>query len=52
VQVIPWGFIVPLNRPGEFTVVLEAHDEIGKTTETLRFPLRVHDLRELRMSGK
>jgi hypothetical protein len=52
IQWIPSFFVIPLNRPGDFTVILEARDEIGKTTETIRFPLRVLDLRDLKMSSK
>jgi hypothetical protein len=40
-QHVPMGFVVPLNRPGKFTVVLKATDKIANKSRTLRFPLTV-----------
>jgi hypothetical protein len=39
---IPMQFLLPLNRPGKFTVDLEATDEVSNTTTKLSFPITVH----------
>jgi hypothetical protein len=44
-QLIPMNFILPLNRPGKFTVVLKAVDNITKKSTELRFPIRVVELK-------
>jgi hypothetical protein len=38
---LPFPFMIFLNRPGKFTIVLRATDRITKKTATLAFPLSV-----------
>jgi hypothetical protein len=38
---LPMGFVMALNRPGEFTVELKATDKISGKSATLSFPLLV-----------
>jgi len=38
---VPANFAVPLNRPGKFTVELQALDRVSKKTAKLSIPLVV-----------
>jgi hypothetical protein len=38
---LPAQFLIPLNRPGTFTVQLKVNDGTAKKTSTLSFPLLV-----------
>lgn len=40
-KVIATSFQLFLNRPGQFTFEVEAHDDIGRRTAKMRLPLRV-----------
>jgi hypothetical protein len=44
-QRIPMNFILPLNRPGKYTVTLKATDRISKKTAELSFPITVVELK-------
>jgi hypothetical protein len=44
-QKIPMNFILPLNRPGKFNVVLKATDRVTKKTAELSFPITVVELK-------
>ena len=44
-QLIPMNFILPLNRPGKFTVHLKATDGVTKKTAELKFPITVVELK-------
>jgi hypothetical protein len=40
---MPLSFVVPLNRPGKYTIELKATDQITKKTALLAFPYTVID---------
>lgn len=44
-QLIPMNFILPLNRPGKFTVHLKATDLVTKKNTELKFPITVVELK-------
>jgi hypothetical protein len=48
---VPITFPVFLNRPGRYTIDVQANDKHGKKTATLNFPLRVLEVGDV-ISGK
>jgi len=53
INVVPVGFLVSLNRPGNYTVEVEAVDHFdNKKSVTARFPLTVLDLKSLKPAPK
>lgn len=44
-QLIPMNFILPLSRPGKFTVVLKAKDSVANKTTELKFPITVVEIK-------
>jgi hypothetical protein len=44
-ELIPMNFILPLNRPGKFTVHLKATDLVTKKNTELKFPITVVELK-------
>jgi hypothetical protein len=45
-EVVPVYFLLFLNRPGTYTITVEAEDQIGKEKRQMTFPLKVLDLGE------
>jgi hypothetical protein len=42
---VPWHLLVFLNRPGKYTMNVQATDRVSKKTAKLSFPLRVVDVK-------
>lgn len=40
---LPMNFLLSLNRPGKFTVEIQANDQVARKTTSLSFPLTVHE---------
>src|SRR5262249_50029045 len=51
-NVVQEFFQVYLNRPGQFTIALDAEDKIGKQKSAVRIPLTVLDLAKFGASTK
>ena len=41
IVVLPVQFLVPLNRPGDFTIELKVTDKVSKKVSAVTLPLRV-----------